>query len=256
MPQCGRKTLDLNIILMRATNPRKAIKCGIYHTRVLVAVYSFFMNPQDIDIIVGCEESQAITIEFRKLGFNAFSCDTQECSGGHPEWHLQMDVLEALKLRKWKMGIFHPPCTFMSRAGARFMFPKAGIIDNGRLAKALEAKELFMKCLNADIKYIVVENPIPLKVVGLPKPDCYVQPFEHGHPFSKKTLLWLKNLPPIMPTKIISEYTPYLPSNTGGAKRGQKATFRNISQKDSSKTFPGIAQAIATQYGSFLLNGY
>jgi len=215
---------------------------------VLVAVYSFFMNPQDIDIIVGCEESQAITIEFRKLGFNAFSCDLQECSGGHPEWHLQMDVLEAIKLKEWKLGIFHPTCTFLSRAGARWLYQKG--------EKGLKAKQFFMELYNSDIDYLLLENPTPLKIYDLPKPSQWVEPWQFGHPFSKKTLFWLKGLPPLMSTKIMSEYKPFLPSNTGGAKRGQKATFRNISQKDSSKTFSGIAQAIATQYGSFLLNGY
>jgi len=222
---------------------------------VLVAVYSFFMNPQDIDIIVGCEESQAITIEFRKLGFNAFSCDLQECSGGHPEWHLQMDVLEAIKLKEWKLGIFHPTCTFLSRAGARWLYQK-GEINKERYEKGLKAKQFFMELYNSDIDYLLLENPTPLKIYDLPKPSQWVEPWQFGHPFSKKTLFWLKGLPPLMSTKIMSEYKPFLPSNTGGAKRGQKATFRNISQKDSSKTFSGIAQAIATQYGSFLLNGY
>ena len=222
---------------------------------MLVAVYSFFMNPQDIDIIVGCEESQAITIEFRKLGFNAFSCDLQECSGGHPEWHLQMDVLEAIKLKEWKLGIFHPTCTFLSRAGARWLYQK-GEINKERYEKGLKAKQFFMELYNSDIDYLLLENPTPLKIYDLPKPSQWVEPWQFGHPFSKKTLFWLKGLPPLMSTKIRSEYKPFLPANTGGAKRGQKATFRNISQKDSSKTFSGIAQAIATQYGSFLLNGY
>lgn len=213
------------------------------------------MTPENINILVGCEESQTITIEFRKLGFNAFSCDLQECSGSHPEWHLQMDVLEAIKQVKPKLGIFHPPCTYLSRAGARWLY-QGGEINKERYEKGLQAKELFMKLYESDIEFLLLENPTPMKIYDLPKPSQWVEPWQFGHPFSKRTLFWLKNLPPIMPTKIMSNYKPFLPSNTGGAKRGQKATFRNISQKDSSKTFQGIAEAIASQYGSFILNGY
>jgi hypothetical protein len=139
----------------------------------------------------------------------------------------------------------------MSKAGARWMYPKAGQIDPVRLAKAMEAKDFFFRFLNAKCPRIAVENPQPLSVVGLPIHDCVVQPYHHGDPFSKKTLLWLKNLPPIMPTEILPEYKPYLPSNTGGAKRGQKhsrGTSKNA--KESSKTFPGIARAMAEQWGN------
>lgn len=95
------------------------------------------IKPKNIDVIIGCEKSQVVCEAFRALGFNAFSCDTEPATGSHPEWHLQMDVFDALRLRKWTLGIFHPPCTFMSKAGARFMFPKAGVIDEERLAKAM-----------------------------------------------------------------------------------------------------------------------
>ena len=124
MPQCGRKTLDLNIILMRATNHRKAMKCGIYHTRVLVAVYSFLMKQKsDFKILIACEESQTICIAFRKLGFEAFSCDLLPCSGGHPEWHYQQDVFEVLNNgTKWDLMIAHPPCTYLSVSGARWLY--------------------------------------------------------------------------------------------------------------------------------------
>ena len=212
------------------------------------------MKKEDIEIIVGCEESQEITKAFRELGFIAYSCDLQDCSGGHPEWHLKMDLRDALNLKKWTAGIFHPPCTFISRAGARWMFPKAGQVDLYRLSKAMEAKEFFMTCLNADLDFIGLENPLPLKIIGLPKETQVIQPYQFGEHFSKRTHLWLKGFPKLIPTNIVDDYVPYLPSNTGGAKRGQKATFKNISQKESSKTFPGIAKAIAEQWGSFLLN--
>lgn len=212
------------------------------------------MNIKDINIIIGCEESQNICKAFRKLGFNAYSCDIEPCSGGHPEWHLQMDVFEALKLKKWTLGIFHPPCTFMSKAGARFMYPKAGIIDMERLAKAMKAKEFFMKLYEYDIPFLAVENPTPLKVVGLPPHTQAIQPYQFGHPYSKRTLLWIKNLPLLKHTEIINEFRPFLPSNTGGARRGQKHS-KGVAKNavEASTTFEGIAEAIATQWGEFLL---
>lgn len=203
-------------------------------------------------VLVGCEESQAVTIELRKLGHEAYSCDLLPCSGGHPEWHIQGDVLKEAYSGKYDMGIFFPPCTFMSRAGARWMFPKAGEICPKRLELAMEAKEFFMKCLNSDIPFIAVENPLPLKVVGLPKETQVIQPYEYGHEYSKRTHLWLKGLPKLKPTDIKSNYKPYLPSNTGGKKRGQKYQFVNITQKGSSKTFAGVAKALAFQYGNFI----
>lgn len=199
-------------------------------------------------VLVGCEESQEVTKAFRNLGVEAYSCDLQECSGGHPEWHLQMSVFDAIELIKPQLGIFHPPCTFMSRAGARWMYPTAGEICHKRLELAMEAKDFFMKCLNANIPFIAVENPLPLKVVGLPKETQVIQPYEYGHEYSKRTHLWLKGLPKLKPTDIKTEYKPYLNSNTGGAKRGQKATPKSITQKESSKTFTGVAKAMAEQW--------
>ena len=200
-------------------------------------------------VLVACEESQAVTIAFRKLGHEAFSCDLQECSGGHPEWHIIGDALKEAYSGKYDLMIAHPPCTYMSKAGARWMYPKAKILNLDRLKLAIEAKDFFMKLLNAPIEYIAIENPLPLKVVKLPKETQIIQPYEYGHLYSKKTLLWLKNLPILIPTDIQRNYTPYLPSNTGGKKRGQKYN-RGISKnaKESSKTFIGIANAMATQW--------
>jgi hypothetical protein len=202
-------------------------------------------------ILVACEESQAVTIELRKLGHEAYSCDIQECSGGHPEWHLQCDAIEEAYSGKYDMMIAHPPCTYMSKAGARWMYPTAGNLSEERFEKAMEAKEFFMKLMNAPIEFIAIENPVPLKIIGLPEYTQAIQPYEYGETFSKKTLLWLKNLPKLIPTDIQKEYTPYLPSNTGGAKRGQKfsrGTSKN--SKESSKTFVGVARAMAEQWTS------
>ena len=212
-------------------------------------------------ILVACEESQAVTKEFRKLGHEAFSCDIQECSGGHKEWHIQADAIKEAYSGKYDMMIAHPPCTFMSKAGARWMYKTAGNIDKNRLEKSLKAKQFFLKLLNAPIKYIAIENPVPLKIVGLPMHNQEIQPYYFGDPFSKKTLLWLKNLPNLIHIKKIDlfndvkthsdNYVCYLPSNTGGAKRGQKSTKGySKNSKQHSKTFPGIAKAMAEQWGN------
>lgn len=200
-------------------------------------------------VLVACEESQEVCKAFRAKGHEAYSCDIQECSGGHPEWHIQGDVLPLLK-EKWDLIIAHPPCTYMSKAGARFMYLTAGNVNQERLEKALQAKEFFMQFVNADCDKICIENPTPLKIVGLPKESQVIQPYQFGHPYSKRTLLWLKGLPELKPTNILTEYTPYLPSNTGGFARG-KGGSRGVAHnaKDASKTFGGIAQAMAEQWG-------
>lgn len=213
-------------------------------------------------VLVLCEESQTVTKAFRELGHEAYSCDIQECSGGFPEWHLQMDAFQAVELVKPILVIGHPPCDYLSKAGARWMHP-GGIpnVCEERFEKAVKAKAFFMNIYNLNVKFIAVENPRPLKTVfkikhhsALPIPSQEIQPYQFGHPFSKATQLWLRNLPNLKPTKILTEYKPFLPSNTGGAKRGQKATYVNINKKDSSKTFEGIAKAMAEQWSEFILN--
>lgn len=222
-------------------------------------------NRIDVNVLIACEESQRVCTAFRGKGHRAFSCDVIECSGGHPEWHIQQDVIPLLsgccefttcdgtihKINsKWDMIIAHPPCTYMSKAGERWMYPTAGCIDDERLQKALKAKAFFMRFLNADCEKIVVENPVPLKVVGLPKPSQAIQPYEFGEPYSKKTLLWIKGLPLLQPTQILTEFKPWLPSNTGGAKRGQKHTKGVVNTtKEFATTFKGIAKAMAEQWG-------
>ena len=205
-------------------------------------------------ILIACEESQEVCKAFRKLGFEAYSCDIQECSGGHPEWHIMGDAIKEAYSGKYDLMIAHPPCTYLSKAGARWMYPTAGNISKERFQKAMDAKEFFMKMLNAPIDYIAVENPTPLNVVSLPKHTQSIQPYEYGHEYSKRTLLWLKNLPPLEPTDIKTTFTPYLPSNTGGKKKGQKSS-RGVAKnaKESSKTFSGVAEAMANQWGNFIL---
>ena len=201
-------------------------------------------------ILVACEESQAVCKAFRKIGHEAYSCDIEPCSGGHPEWHLQVDALEMLKL-PWDMIIAHPPCTYLTNAGAVRMRVNGEVVPE-RYEKAMEAKAFFMKFLEADCPHIAVENPTPMKLVGLPSYTQAIQPYEFGHPYSKRTCLWLKGLPPLRPTEIVENHVPFV---NGGCKdaNGNYRRFQGRKERDAktrSKTFPGIAQAMAEQWGN------
>lgn len=199
-------------------------------------------------ILVACEESQAVTKELRRLGHEAYSCDIIVCSGGHPEWHLQQDVTELLKL-KWDMIIAHPPCTYLSNAGARFLYPK-GVLNEDRLKLGMEAKEFFMLFYNADCPRIAIENPIPSKIYGLPKYSQCIQPWMFGHPYQKKTCLWLKGLPQLIATDVVPEDQRQSTKIAGNwFKKGGKDR-----QQNRAKTFPGIAKAMAEQWAGDLSN--
>lgn len=168
-------------------------------------------------VLVACEESQAVCIAFRKLGHEAYSCDTQECSGGHPEWHIKGDVLPLINGNKpfitmdgdlhaivgtWDLLIAFPPCTYLTNAGSVRLRIK-GEINKERMEKAVEAKAFFMKFLEADCQKICVENPTPGKIHQLPQYTQAIQPWWFGHPYTKRTCLWLKNLPPPLPLPIL-----------------------------------------------------
>lgn len=219
------------------------------------------MKMRDINILVACEESQRVCEAFRKLGGKAYSCDIMECSGGHPEWHIMQDVIPLLNGRcsfktmdgiehsidgKWDLIIAHPPCTYLSNAGARFLYPK-GVLNEERLAKGMIAKDFFMHFYNADCDRIAIENPIPSKVYGLPPYTQTIQPWMFGHPVQKKTCLWLNGLPELQPTNVVEErQSTKIPGNwfnSGGKER----------QKNRAKTFPGIAKAMAEQWMPLLL---
>ena len=201
-------------------------------------------------VLVACEESQAVTIELRKRGHEAYSCDLIPCSGGHPEWHLQVDALELLKI-KWDMIIAHPPCTYLTNAGARHLW-KGHQLNEERYQKGLEAKEFFMAFLNADCPRIAVENPIPSRVFELPPYTQTIQPYEYGHPFTKRTCLWLKGLPQLKPTNIVEPTATWCPSGSYSHKHGEKhrGMFTKDRAKNRSKTFQGWAIAMAEQWGS------
>ena len=200
-------------------------------------------------VLVACEESQEVCKAFRERGHEAYSCDIIECSGGHPEWHIQADALELLKM-KWDMIIAFPPCTYMTNAGAVRMRVKGKIVAE-RYEKAMKAKEFFMKFYNADCEKIAIENPTPMKIIGLPGYTQAIQPYEYGHPYSKRTCLWLRGLPMLTPTKVLKYHEPYI---NGGVKNadGSYRKFQGRRERDPktrSKTFPGIAKAMADQWG-------
>lgn len=201
-------------------------------------------------VLVACEESQEVCKAFRERGHEAYSCDLVPCSGGHPEWHIQADALELLKL-KWDLIIAHPPCTYISNAGARWLYA-GGKLNLERYAKGLDGKAFFMRFLEADCPKIAVENPIPSSVFEMPPCTQIVQPYEYGEPWSKKTCLWLKGLPPLQPAEIVEEHKPYCSS--GSYSRSHDPKYKGASRKGGSakvrsKTFPGIAKAMAEQWG-------
>lgn len=201
-------------------------------------------SDKSMRVLVACEESQRVCIAFRERGFEAYSCDIQDCSGWHPEWHIKGDVLPLLK-EKWDLIIAHPPCTYLSNAGARFLYPK-GVLNEARLRKGLQAKDFFMAFYYANCDRVAIENPIPSGVYMMPPYSQIIQPWMFGHPVQKKTCLWLRGLPPLMPTDVTEErQSSKIPGNWfnhGGKER----------QQNRAKTFPGIAKAMAEQWGDFL----
>jgi hypothetical protein len=191
-------------------------------------------------ILVACEESQAVTIELRRLGHEAYSCDIEPCSGGHPEWHLQQDVLPLLR-EKWDMIIAFPPCTYLSNAGAKHLF-RGGVLNHDRYEKGIEAKEFFLKLLNANCERIAIENPIASKIFEMPKESQTVQPYWFGDPWSKKTRLWLRGLPLLKPTNMVEPQSECHSAGTWFMRGGKER------QKNRAKTPHGLAVAMAEQW--------
>lgn len=182
-------------------------------------------------VLVACEESQAVCKEFRKLGHEAYSCDIVPCSGGHPEWHLQQDVLPLLK-EKWDMIIAFPPCTHLAVSGARYFEQKR---KDGRQQQGID---FFMEFTKANCEKIAIENPIGIMSTHYRKPDQIIQPWMFGHGETKATCLWLKNLPKLEPTNIVDGRDQRIWKMRPGPERA----------KERSKTFPGIAKAMASQW--------
>lgn len=198
-------------------------------------------------VLVACEFSGVVRDAFAARGHDAWSCDLLPSET--PGQHIQDDVRRVLR-GGWDLMIAHPPCTYLSRAGARWLY-QGGSVDPERLRLGEEAANLFGELLyTGRIPRVAVENPTPLKVFGLPPHTQAIQPYEFGHPYSKRTLLWLRGLPPLMPTNVVDEYKPLMPSNTGkGRAAGQRHHFANRTWKQSVRTFDGIAQAMAEQWG-------
>lgn len=189
-------------------------------------------------ILVACEESQAVTIELRRLGHEAYSCDIIPCSGGHPEWHLQVDALELLKM-KWDMILAFPPCTHLAVSGARYFKQKR---KDGRQQAAID---FFMRFANADCPKIAIENPVGIMSSVWRKPDQIIQPWQFGHGETKKTCLWLKGIPLLVPTNIVD----------GREQRIWKMPPSEDRAKNRAKTFPGIARAMAEQWAGDIREG-
>jgi len=198
-------------------------------------------------ILVCCEESQAVTKAFRDAGHEAYSNDIQECSGGHPEWHLQMDALKALKLKKWDLVIAHPPCTYLTISANKWYKDqparKSGaLVGQARRDAREEAIEFFMEFVNADVPRMVIENPICVMSTRYAKPSQIIQPWMFGHGETKATCLWIKGLPNLVPTDIV--------------EGREQAIWKMSPSKDRtklrSKTYKGVADAMVEQWGKLL----
>ena len=213
------------------------------------------------EILIACEESQAITKAFRKLGYNAYSCDLLPCSGGHPEWHIQGDAIAEAYSGKYDMMIAHPPCTYLAVSGARWLYNKDGSRNEERYENQAEALDFVQQLMNAPIEHIAIENPISVISSHIRKPDQIVHPYMFGDKASKSTCLWLKNIPKLIPTDIVEkgEFVEWIGKN-GKKKRQAKWYYDALAQAKTpeerrtlrSKTFQGMADAIADQWSRVL----
>lgn len=213
--------------------------------------------------LIACEESQAECQAFRAMGWIAYSCDIQPCRPtGNPDWHIQGDVTPYLhgvhqfrtqsgklkKVPRWDLIIAHPPCTYICKVSSVQLHRepdyylsfdnKQMLVNRERYKKMVDAVDFFHQCLEAKARYVAVENPQPMALAGLPQPSCYVEPFWFGHKYSKKTLYWLRNLPPIV---------------AGAQKPNPKCYVHCSRGKYRSRTFTGVAQALAEQWTDYIV---
>lgn len=212
-------------------------------------------------VLIACEESQAITKAFRKLGFEAYSCDLLPCSGGHIDWHIQGDAIAEAYSGKYDMMIAHPPCTYLAVSGARWLYNKDGSRNEERYKNQAEALDFVQQLMDAPIEHIAIENPISVISSHIKKPDQIVHPYMFGDKASKSTCLWLKNLPKIEPTNIVEkgEFVEWIGKN-GKKKRQAKWYYDALAKAKTpeerrtlrSKTFQGMADAIAEQWSKVL----
>lgn len=193
-------------------------------------------------ILIGCEESQAVCIEFRKLGHEAYSCDILPCSGGHPEWHLQCDIFEAIRLKKWDRAIFFPPCTDLAVSGAKHFAVKQA---DGRQQRSVV---FFLNIANCGIPEMAIENPVGIMSRIWRKPDQIIQPWQFGDTATKTTCLWLKNLPLLKPTNIVDKGDRHITKGGNSLPAWYNLPPGVDRAKIRSRTFPGIASAMASQW--------
>lgn len=209
-------------------------------------------------VLVACEESQAVTKEFRKIGVEAYSCDMQLCSGGHPEWHIRGDATKVI-WQGWDMIIAFPPCTYLTTTGNRwFNVEEYGHEALDRFEKRQKAIEFFMTFAKAPCPRVVIENPVGVMSSEWRKPDQTIHPWQFGDPCEKRTCLWLRGVPKLKPTKIVSP-PPRRTYSSGRSLPTWYSKSFNLPKKQRammrSKTFPGIAEAMATQWGLILKKG-
>ncbi len=234
------------------------------------------------NVLIACEESQTVCKAFRKLGFNAYSCDILPCSGGHPEWHLHCDVIGVIKDKKgilengedfvldgeWDLMIAHPPCTYLSVSGARWYYhpddkdlpieqrrPHPNFPTRAQDRK--EAIEFFLALANADIPRIAIENPVGIMSKLFRKPNQIVQPYWFGDEATKATCLWLKNLPDLTPTKMVGKGERVVLSSGKSLPKWYSDSFNTKISTEMrrtlrSKTFQGFADAMAEQWSKLL----
>ena len=204
-------------------------------------------------VLIACEESQTVCKAFRERGHEAYSCDILEPSGGHPEWHIQGDALKAIESQQWDIIIAHPPCTYLTVTGNRwYNVERYGEKAIQRYSDREEAMEFFMAIAEADCERIAIENPVGIMSSMWRKSDQIIEPWQFGDPYEKKTCLWLKGLPKLIPTNIVE--VP--PRKTFASGRSMPAWYAEAWRlpkaeraKLRSKTFPGIAKAMAEQWG-------
>lgn len=221
-------------------------------------------------VLVACEESQTVCMAFRERGFEAYSCDIQEPSGGHPEWHILGDVVPVLRggyittmdgqtheIKKWDLAICHPPCTYLTVTGNRwFDINRYGDQAKQRYVERYKSIVFFMQLMLSDCDRIAVENPIGIISTAYRKSDQIIHPYMFGDPERKSTCLWLKGLPKLVPTNVVE---PEIIKYKNGKGTDNPWHMRTIGMskeersKERSKTFPGIAKAMAEQWGDYIL---
>lgn len=222
-------------------------------------------------VLIACEESQTVCKAFRARGHEAYSCDVQEPSGGHPEWHILGDALEAVKggeivtmdgqrhdVGEWDLVIAHPPCTYLTASSAVCLFnPDHTVKDWARERRGWEAKKFFLAMLDSGVDRVAVENPAPLRYFKLPEYSQIIEPYMFGDPWRKRTCLWLRGLPPLSATNVVEPEGLWVGSTSSRreATRKVQSRYALASHRDSktrAKTFPGIAAAMAEQWGGIV----